>query len=229
MTQITGGSIRYLERKNLGNYEHKEAAAEIAFGVSEGDAHETMLGTAAWQAIDQVKRMIAGTVVAPAQGHALPVRVETVPAGPQSAPVHPAQEEPKKRGPGRPPRVAAAPDTATAPPASDPTDLVETSTAPLPREPEAGSPAAESGGSPSVVADPAAIGGDDASLFQASDAPVSDQELLTTITHKNGEIQDPPRIRELIGRYIPAPGQAREIDQSKRRAFLAELAALKKA
>lgn len=64
------------------------------------------------------------------------------------------------------------------------------------------------------------------------DEVITDADLNSAVQKKNGELGDPPRIRELIGSYNPDPKsvfQLRQIPAGKRREFLDKLAALKKA
>lgn len=62
--------------------------------------------------------------------------------------------------------------------------------------------------------------------------PVNDADLASAVTKKNGEINNPDAIRELIGSYNPDPTkpfQLRQVPADKRQEFLGKLAALKKA
>ena len=56
-------------------------------------------------------------------------------------------------------------------------------------------------------------------------AEITDDELLTKLTHANGETKNSKAIRTLIASYNPSDRvyTAREIVQAKRRQFLADL------
>lgn len=61
---------------------------------------------------------------------------------------------------------------------------------------------------------------------------VTDEELLSKITHKNGETKNATAIRALVAKFSPGTDrkyQAIEIEQAKRPAFLAALAKVPKA
>lgn len=260
MTQITGGKVVFSRKVQMAQYEPKEALAEIQFSVSEGGDHQAILNLASATAVGQVERMLTGK--------GLTVEVVVTPGGvtgggsaqPLPPVTTPAEDAGRRRGPGRPAKVAAAPDAGpttevrgTDPlpltPEQKPADLLGVGTAQTPAasstsppsdanllgvgttpasapasSAETAPPATAPTSAPANATGPATVLDD--SLFSAAPAVVTDKELMEAITAKNGTLQNPPKIRELIGRYVVAPGQAREITPDKRGAFLAELAAL---
>jgi hypothetical protein len=57
--RINGGTLKYMQRANTGNYEHKEAAAEFTFSAPvEGEATEAEITRAGELAIRQVRTML---------------------------------------------------------------------------------------------------------------------------------------------------------------------------
>ena len=53
MARLTGGTVRYLQRVNTGNYEHKEASADMQWSAEDhdgADVAEAMMKKAATEA-----------------------------------------------------------------------------------------------------------------------------------------------------------------------------------
>jgi len=216
MSQITSGKVLYGRTVQPAQYESKRVDVEIAFVVGEGEDYQGMLAIAANAAYGKCHEMLGiktPALAAPAadtRNDARPkesisggaVVVET--AGPTDA---------KAKGAGK---------TRKAPPAADPAAVDVVGEA----------PAAAASSAPATATAPAAQAGSDPAAVEdwsAAPAEVTDEALMQAITKKNADIKNPAAIRALIGKYVAPPKQAREIEQAKRSAFLAELDALKKA
>ena len=52
---------------------------------------------------------------------------------------------------------------------------------------------------------------------------VTDEALVSAMTRTNGRIKNPVAIRQAVGKYVEFPKQAKDIPQSQRAAFLADL------
>lgn len=198
---ITGGSVSFEQSRKLAEYENRKAS--VTFNVTQDEGHEKA-----------VAEVLAALELA--EHHvlvALGLKKQTE--------FQPAAAEPEKSTKGtrkRPPAVDVKVDPPK--PAEDPAAVVdETPTKP------AGAAASET---------PATSSADvvDDSLFTASTPEVTDAELLSQITRKNAALQiaigdqAPPKIRALIGKYVTAPKQAKDIPQEQRAKFLEDLAAL---
>lgn len=207
--RITGGSVTFLKRVNRGNYEHEEASVKLDFAMNEdGTDHTTVLGRA--QAEAKVGALVQLGLM----------KVEVAPVAP-SAPAT-AQSTASTTGKGRTKAAASA----------------------AKEEPDADDPLAAA---PSPTATDAAVStqGDDplgsvsgltASTPSTDDLTaqreVSDNDLQTALAKKNEALikahgpQGTMKIRDLMGRFV-APGKTvREIPQSDRASFLAQLDAL---
>ncbi len=213
MGQITSGIVRYERTLNLGDYNSKKAAAEIAFSAGDdGSDYKTMLDLAGTTAIAKVHELLA--IAAPAGAKAATSATgPATAAGPTKADLakaaevaagKPANTEAKKP-PGRPPKPPAPP----APPVADPAAVEEPvdELADLTGEAPPAPPAKE----------------------------ITDQDIVAAITRKNQALKDggcttgAQMIRGLIGEFIAPPGQARQIAQDKRGDFMKKLDALKPA
>ena len=65
MTQITGGSTRFMRRVQVAQYEPKEAEVTLTFAVSEGQDHSGIVMQAGQQAVGYVEQMLKGTFTTP--------------------------------------------------------------------------------------------------------------------------------------------------------------------
>jgi len=72
---------------------------------------------------------------------------------------------------------------------------------------------------PAPIEDPAAVNDD----FTPIAAEITDEQLIGAMTKTNARIRNPIAIRQLIGKYVEIPKQARDIPQPERKAFLLEL------
>lgn len=200
MGHITGGVVKYERRVKTGEFEHKHAAADIAFTVSEGatnqEAQETV-DLAGAQAHGQVHRLLALPVVGPAK---TPTDKDRLAA----AIVGDAAQDKHKRSTKLPvPADPASMDVVTDQPAEAAKEQ-KVGTSPTP-------------------ADPAAV--DD--VLQSAPVEVTDKDLTGHISKHNEKTKNTPEIRKLIGVYTPQDGlkhSAVDIPQEKRGAFLVELA-----
>ncbi len=59
--RILGGSVSFMERKKLADYEHREARAELTFAAPDGDFQE-VFDKATGLAVNQVRRMLLDVV-----------------------------------------------------------------------------------------------------------------------------------------------------------------------
>lgn len=79
--------------------------------------------------------------------------------------------------------------------------------------------------------DPAAMDEWDVPAAEVEAAAITDADLNAAVQKKNGELGDPPKIRNLIGSFNPdqtKPFQLRQIPAAQRQGFLDKLAALTK-
>ncbi len=210
MGQITNGKVAYSRTVKTGDYENKKCEAELQFSVNEGEAYDDVFAAAGAAAVSKVHELLG---LAP----------RTQPA-PQAAPVAVAQQ-PAQTGTSDKDRLAAqATATASAPAAArkpratkppaaatDPASIDEPQTL-------AAEMAAKAATQP--AADPAGI---DEDLFSAEATEITDADLMNHITKTNGRVKDAKGIRNLIGKYVPSPGQAKDIPQASRKAFFTEL------
>ena len=60
MTQITGGSTRFMRRVQVAQYEPKEAEVTLTFAVSDGDDYHHIAATAGAEALTLTECMLAG-------------------------------------------------------------------------------------------------------------------------------------------------------------------------
>lgn len=205
MAQITGGKVLFGRTVKTGDYENKRVDVELAFSVGDNEDYKAILDLAAAQAHAKAHEMLGLREKPLATPAPAPVeQPKPAEAKPQSGPVvetaGPKEADAKKRA-KKPPVVA------------DPAAVDVVAEQPKPAEPEPAN-------------DPAAVVEEE---WAGAPAEITDADLMAAITKKNGEIKQPQAIRNLIGKYVPAPKPAREIPQDKRQAFLAELGALKPA
>ena len=254
--RITGGSVTFLKRVNRGNYEHEEASVKLDFAMNEdGTDHTTVLGRAQAEAkvgvlvqLGLMKAEVAPVAPlassAPATASAQST-ARTTGRGQTKAAASAAKEEPD---------AAASDDPLAAAPPSTSSPATDTAAAGTPAPSGVGDddPLASTGAVASAAATQPASGvasaastGDDplgsvsgltASTPSTDDLTaqreVSDNDLQTALAKKNEALikahgpQGTMKIRDLMGRFV-APGKTvREIPQSDRASFLAQLEAL---
>lgn len=202
MGHITGGVVKFERRVKTGEFEHKHAAADIAFSVPEGENAQETIDLAGAQAHGQVHRLLNISNSGPAK---TPTDKDKLAA----AVVGDAAVEKHKRSTKLPaPADPASMDVVTDQPAGGPQSGGNAVTG-TPPEPQS--------------ADPAAI--DD--VLQSAPVEVTDKDLTAHISKHNEKTKNAVEIRKLIGVYTPQDGlkhSAVEIPQEKRSAFLVELA-----
>lgn len=219
MTQITGGRVTYGRTVQPAQYESKKMEAELTFAISEGDGFEETFAHAAFLAIDKVHEVLGlARPKAPEKPTTAKQSVEEIKAALKTeaiAQLHNGQEVKTATVTTKADLEAAAKKKANGPkkpPAVDPAAIdVVTEQGQL-----------EPAKVPTKDADPAAM--DDVLTGEA--APITDVDLTGAITRKNAVLKNPVAIRQLIGKYVAPPKQAREIAPEHRTKFLEELAAL---
>lgn len=215
MAKILGGTVTYGRTINLGDYNSKKAEATIGFSVEDGGS----IDEASAVAVAKVNELLNITPAKAVTVLAAPLeRFTTTALAPKEThdaagikEANAGKLEAEKRKPGRPPKVTPA---AEAPkPVDDEfpeTDKPQISTGEERKGPE-----------------------DTAGDEWGAEAPaVTDLDLTSKINHKNGELRKvhgdaaAPKIRQLIGKYVTPPKQARDIPGEARAKFLEDLAAL---
>ena len=219
--RITGGSVTFLKRVNRGNYEHEEASVKLDFAMNEdGTDHTTVLGRAQAEAKVGVLVQLG------------PMKAEVAPVAPlaSSAPAT-ASAQSTARTTGRGQTKAAASAAKEEPDAAASDDPLAAA------PPSTSSPATDTAAAASTGDDPlGSVSGLTASTPSTDDLTaqreVSDNDLQTALAKKNEALikahgpQGTMKIRDLMGRFV-APGKTvREIPQSDRASFLAQLEAL---
>ena len=219
--RITGGSVTFLKRVNRGNYEHEEASVKLDFAMNEdGTDHTTVLGRA--QAETKVGVLVQLGLM----------KAEVAPVAPlaSSAPAT-ASAQSTARTTGRGQTKAAASAAKEEPDAAASDDPLAAA------PPSTSSPATDTASAASTGDDPlGSVSGLTASTPSTDDLTaqreVSDNDLQTALAKKNEALikahgpQGTMKIRDLMGRFV-APGKTvREIPQSDRASFLAQLEAL---
>ena len=222
--RITGGSVTFLKRVNRGNYEHEEASVKLDFAMNEdGTDHTTVLDRAQAEAkvgvlvqLGPMKAEVAPVAPlassAPATASAQST-ARTTGRGQTKAAASAAKEEPSK------PDAAASDDPLAAAPPSTSSPATDTAAAASTGDDPLGSVSGLTASTPST---------DDLTAQRE----VSDNDLQTALAKKNEALikahgpQGTMKIRDLMGRFV-APGKTvREIPQSDRASFLAQLEAL---
>lgn len=225
MARITGGEVTYMERRKIGDYEHKEAKAVLSFSLDDGDDHDSTLDTLTATAKARVHEMLGlvGKAIstpstpAPAQvGRGAVLNPTTIPEA--TAPV--------KRGPGRPPKVNAP---ASAPVAEAPKamtkdevfDLVET----LKAEPVVEAPVADD----FALDEPAPV----KKIEPDPVTEVTDAMLQSEVTKVMKKINNAIAIKNVIREALVGAGitntagkQLKDIPMPHRPGFLQHLGAL---
>ena len=198
--RITGGSVTFLKRVNRGNYEHEEASVKLDFAMNEdGTDHTTVLGRA--QAEAKVGALVQLGLM----------KVEVAPSAPATAQ--------STAGKGRTKAAAKEEPDADDPLAAAPSPTATDAAVSTQGDDPLGSVSGLTASTPST---------DDLTAQRE----VSDNDLQTALAKKNEALikahgpQGTMKIRDLMGRFV-APGKTvREIPQSDRASFLAQLDAL---
>ena len=201
--RITGGSVTFLKRVNRGNYEHEEASVKLDFAMNEdGTDHTTVLGRA--QAEAKVGALVQLGLM----------KVEVAPSAPATA-----QSTASTTGKGRTKAAAKEEPDADDPLAAAPSPTATDAAVSTQGDDPLGSVSGLTASTPST---------DDLTAQRE----VSDNDLQTALAKKNEALikahgpQGTMKIRDLMGRFV-APGKTvREIPQSDRASFLAQLDAL---
>lgn len=235
MARITGGEVTYMERRKIGDYEHKEAKAVLSFSLDDGDDHDSTLDTLTAAAKARVHEML-GLV-----GKAIPT---------PSTPI----ETPVKRGPGRPTNAElAAQGKLTKPPkvnAPAPAPAAEAPVAEAPKAPPVLEAPAVTALSKTTVEDPiavveATIDPDLESFTIDEPTPeikkivpdpvteVTDAMLQSEVTKVMKKINNAIAIKDVIRKSLadagitnPTGKQLRDIPMTHRPAFIAQIGAL---
>jgi hypothetical protein len=209
MTSIQGGKVTYGRTVKTGDYENKRADVEIMFNVEEGQDADTALDIAATMAKDKIHQML-GIIVKSA-----PVVTNTPRAGEtaEQTAVRSAPRGDKEAA------AAAAMNGADAKP-----------TPKVPKAPKAAAPKAEP--TPEPAPEPKAA--DPVDDFDSAEEPeITDTQLTAEASRKNKELQEthqgaaPAMIRKLIGEFVGAGKQMKDIEQAKRAEFLRRLKEMK--
>lgn len=218
--QITGGSIRFMQRVKTGDYEHKEVSTELNFMVRDNQDHRDLLDRVSDEAQNTTLRLLGLSKAAarvPAQSRTAVTRK------PPTVATHETIVVPVEAS-------ALMVEVAPVAPVADPAGI-EDDTDPL-----APAGASVSGADPSAqvtapVADASSIEEDDDGLTAAR--VYTDKDVTDTITKHNARLIEAlgaagtAKIRELLCVYV-APGKhARDIPVEKRGEFIGKLEALK--
>jgi hypothetical protein len=199
MSRISGGKTLYGRTVKTGDFENKKVEVSFDFTVDEGEGHEDILDRAAALAVNKAHEMLGLSKQAP-----VPVR--------QLATKTPPAPKPAEKTKAELAAEAQAQQGAPAPKVAKPPKVAE---APKPAEPAA----------PAKVADPAAVTED----WEAAASIITDKEVVDECSKTNARIKNAQAIRAVVAKYIPKPGQAREIPQELRAAFIVDLKAMKPA
>lgn len=200
MTQVTGGTIKFERKKNLGDYNSKGASVELTFLTEEGKVPD--LDGICELAIAKAERMLLD-VRPKAEVQAPKEAAPTSTGNPRGRPKHPPAivEPPVQQIPDN----AAVVEEPT--PNPTPAAVVEEPTA---KE------------SPPVTADPAAITEEDD--LTSGVVEINDAKLNAELQHVNGRIKNAVAIRSLVGEFVgPPPKRVYDIPQARRQEFLDRL------
>jgi len=224
MARITGGEVTYMERRKIGDYEHKEAKAVLSFSLDDGDDHDSTLDTLTATAKARVHEML-GLVGKAATTPSTPVPTQLGRAARAVDPASAAPEMPVKRGPGRPPKVNAP---ATVPAVEAP--KVEPKEEIPPGFIEAVSAA------PEVTVDEFTIDEPAPEIKKIVPDPiteVTDAMLQSEVTKVMKKINNAIAIKDVIRKSLadagitnPTGKQLRDIPMTHRPAFIAQIGAL---
>jgi hypothetical protein len=247
--QVTGGSVKFMERVKTGDYEHKEVSAELNFSVADGHDYRDLFDRAADDAREQVVRLLGKPKGSPgAKRHTGPlVRAPEIFPTVSSA----AAEPDPLAGASITSGGTAVEQTDPLASSSVPNGGSSAGLAPQVTDPLA-MPSATSGGGGETSSDPLAGGQSetlsDAKVGQTSDDPLAgdewvaarqytDKELMDEITRHNGRLigtraeekknEAPLLVRGVIAKYVAVGKPPREIPMEHRARFVGDLEALK--
>lgn len=229
MAQITGGLVSIEDGKKAAEEyaPARKVRVDLSFSVAEGESYEAVFNMAADAANNRVAMLLGASPVALATSNGSPA-----PAAPTRTRRTKAEMEAAKAAAGN-----ADPAAVDVDPTAGQEPVIHLPDASTVEDP------ASIGGSDGGVqtsADPAAIDGAemvdewDVQPEQPAEAAkeITDADLNSAVQKRNGELQAPQLIRDLIGSYNPdksKPFQLRQIPQDERAGFIAKLAALTKA
>jgi hypothetical protein len=206
MTSIQGGKVTYGRTVKTGEYENKRADVEITFNVDEGQDPNAALDLAASMALGKAHDIL-GMRASPA-----PKTVAASTAAPagdkETAAAALNEADATKVKTPKPPKATKA--------AEKPKDD-ELPTDPPATEPKADAPKADDLGDE----------------WAAEQPEITDAQLTSEASRKNQELQKthagaaPAMIRKLIGEFVGAGKQMKDIEQPKRAEFVRRLKELK--
>lgn len=231
MAQVTGGLVSVEDGKKAAEeyVPARKVRVDLSFSVGEGEDYAATFDMVSRAASNRVHALLHGTAIASVLDGApdataptatrtrrTKAQIEADNAAAKAKDPAAVEEDPT----GGQEHVINLPDQS----AKDPAAI----------EDDAGEPAASSGGAgggAQTSDDPAAIGDEWDVQPEAPATAVTDADLNSAVQKKNGELEAPNLIRELIGSYNPdktKPFQLRQIPAEKRAEFLNKLGALKK-
>ena len=196
MTQITGGSTRFMRRVQVAQYEPKEAEVTLTFAVSDGDDYHHIAATAGAEALTLTECMLAGKFAPQAAKEAVA----------QSAPV-----EHKPRKTSKSPELAApyaeAAKAVKEPVKTDPSAVEDLSA----MEAEANAEVNAAAADPSAMTEETVV------------QEIPDKTLVDACSAASKLTQNSDAIRAIISGYVAPPGRVANIPQDKRAEFLLKL------
>lgn len=233
--KFTGGSVTYDRNIKTADYEGKKLSFTLAFGADE-ELTEDQLGQAADLAINLVHEKLGLRKVAPAVSSTVAAVATNAAAkqqpgtgAPSTVPAvaPPTTRKPSKKPPVidvqlTPEEIAAAtargnitesPEDRKDPAAIEDDEIAQLGPI-LPGAADANAAAKVEGNDPAAIED---------DIFSAEAPAVTDSALTDAITKHNAKIKNPIAIRQLIGKYVTPPKQARDIPAELRAAFIEQL------
>lgn len=225
-SQITGGRVTFLRRVKTGEWEHKEASAEITFSVPEGDgasdqgtfdrAFDIAQGGVLQRLGLVAKLSVPVAVVAATQGSANGAgptgAAPEVPADPPRTTRRASVKKPPTVISNITPEEIAAAKAAAA--GREITEHPEDRQDPVQVERE------------EILANVDLVGDFSDDLLSPPVQEITDKALVEAIQARNIKVKNPVAIRALIGKYVAPPKTGRDIPQDQRAAFLLELEAI---
>lgn len=230
MAQITGGKVSVEDSKPHSNdeYGRKKVLVELSFAVGDGEEYEAVFDLASEAADNRVRALLDGVSLRTVGGtDASPPALGDKPKRIRRTNAQIAEDNARRAS-------AQGQNSETASSTTEASELALPNTG--------GSDDAASlddgltlpGEEPALEDDDAAsLGEEDWNVGGEEPEPVNitDAELTSAVTRRNGELKDPELIRSLIATYNPEPTkpfQLRQIAADKRAGFLKALAELKK-
>lgn len=193
------GSVQYLRRKNLGNYEHEEASVKLDFMAGEGQLVGPALDAAAAEAKLKTLEML---------GQVAPERKVAPPTNEAHDPSKPVARHRRTKE-----QIAA--DEAAKAPVTDPTAM------------EDSKPEKSAAGAATVTvpaSDPTAMADEDFDAPTGQARVIPDKELSDACSTANTKTHNSAAIRKLISDFALPPGGSKSIPQERRAEFLDGLA-----